>query len=212
MCNEYLRHKAYQDYVREWSQTRLPLRFPPPHMAPNLEPQASIKPTDQAPIFRVRDDGVELAMARWWFVPWWHKGKLKEFKLTTFNARCETIATSRTYRDAFAKQRCLIPADGWYEFTGDKKARTWTKWRVSPRDKESICFAGIWDRCETSDAGAVESFTMLMRDAVPPLDKLHERQPIILRRDEWATWLDLSTDVRPLFKLDNGDWLSIERA
>jgi putative SOS response-associated peptidase YedK len=53
---------------------------------------------------------------------------------------------------------------------------------------------------------------MLMRDAVSPLDKLHDRQPIILRRDDWAVWLNLDADVRPLFRLDNGDRFVIERA
>src|SRR5262249_36817330 len=151
-------------------------------------------------------------MARWWLVPWWHKGTLKEFKLTTFNARSETVAAARAYRDAFARRRCLIPADGWFEFTGDKKERTWTKWCVRPVTVEGVCFAGIWDRCDTTDVGTVESFTMLMRDAVPPLDKLHTRQPIILRQEDWATWLDLSADVQPLFKLENEERFVIERA
>jgi putative SOS response-associated peptidase YedK len=53
---------------------------------------------------------------------------------------------------------------------------------------------------------------MLMRDAAAPLDKLHSRQPIILRREDWAIWLDLAADVRPLFRLDNGDRFAIERA
>ena len=212
MCNEYLRQKGFQNYAAEFSQLRLPIQFPPPHLAPNLQPQSSIKPTDPAPIFRMRDDGVELAMARWWLVPWWHKGKLKDFKLTTFNARSETIATARAYRDAFARRRCLIPADGWFEFTGEKKARTWVKWRVRPLNEDGICFAGIWDRCNTTDAGTVESFTMLMRDAAPPLDGLHSRQPIILRREDWATWLDLGADVQPLFGQGNGERFVIERA
>ena len=146
MCNEYLRRKGFQSYASEFSQLRLPIRFPPPHLAPNLEPQDRVRPTDQAPIFRTRDDGVELAMARWWLVPWWHKGKLKDFKLTTFNARSETVATARAYKDAFARRRCLIPADGWYEFTGDKKAKDWTKWRVRSRDEDGVCFAGVWLR------------------------------------------------------------------
>jgi putative SOS response-associated peptidase YedK len=208
MCNEYLRRKGFQDYAREFSQIKLPLVFPPPHMAPNLQPQDSVKPTDQTPIFRSRDDGVELALARWWFVPWWHKGKLKEFRLTTFNARCETIATSRTFRDAFATRRCLVPADGWFEFTGEKRERA--RWLVRPRH-EGLCFAGIWDRCKTTDAGTVESFTIVMRDPEPPLDQLHNRQPVVLRQQDWGTWLDLKADVAPLFRLKNGDRFAIER-
>ncbi len=209
MCNEYLRRRGFQDYAREFSQIKLPLVFPPPHLAPNLQPQDSVKPTDQAPIFRSRDDGVELAMARWWFVPWWHKGKLRDFRLTTFNARCETIATSRTFRDSFARRRCLVPADGWFEFTGERRDRM--RWLVRPRHEDGVCFAGIWDRCETTDAGRVESFTILMRDPVPPLDRLHNRQPVVLRHQDWAIWLDLKADVTPLFGLGNDDRFAIER-
>jgi putative SOS response-associated peptidase YedK len=210
VCNQYLRRRGFQDYAREFSQIRLPLVFPPPHLAPNLEPQDVVRPTDQAPIFRSRDDGVELAMARWWFLPWWHKGKLKDFALTTFNARSETIATSRTFRDSFARRRCVVPADAWYEFTGEKRDRV--RWLVRPKDEEGICFAGIWDRCETTDAGTVESFTILMRDPEPPLDKLHNRQPVILRQQDWPTWLNLKADATPLFRLENGDRFAIERA
>jgi putative SOS response-associated peptidase YedK len=210
MCNQYLRQKAFGAYKDEFSQIKLPLVFPPAHAAPNLAPQPEVKPTDAAPIFRRRDDGVELAMARWWLVPWWHRGKLKEFRLATFNARSETVATARTFRDAFAKRRCLIPADGWFEYTGDSR-KDRIKWRVMPRHEDGVCFAGIWDRCDTEDAGSVDSFTMLMRDSAPPLDRLHTRQPVVLRREDWTAWLDTSADVTPLYALDNGDRFEIEQ-
>jgi len=74
-----------------------------------------------------------------------------------------------------------------------------------------VCLGGIWDRCETTDAGTVESFTILMRDPAPPLDQLHNRQPVILRHRDWATWLDLKADVTPMYGLENGDRFSIER-
>jgi len=210
MCNQYLRTKAIGGYRHEFSQIKLPLVFPPVHATPNLAPQPEVKPTDTAPIFRRRDDGVELAMARWWLVPWWHRGRLKAFKLATFNARSETAATTRSFRATFAKRRCLIPADGWFEFTGDAK-KDRVKWRVTPRHEDGVMFAGLWDRCETTDAGTVESFTMLMRDAAPPLDHLHTRQPVILRREDWQAWLDTDADAAPLYDLDNGDRFDLEQ-
>ncbi len=208
MCNEYLRAKAYGDYANGFAQLKLPLRFPPPHAAPNLEPQERVRPTDPAPIFRRYEDGVELAMARWWLVPWWHKGTLRDFKLATFNARSETLATSRTFRDAFARRRCLVPAEGWTEFTGTKGNKT--RWHVWPRGEDWFCFAGLWDRCRTTDAGTVDSFTIVMRDPAPPLDRFHGRQPVVLRVEDWATWLDPSADARPLWRLDNADRFVVE--
>ena len=71
--------------------------------------------------------------------------------------------------------------------------------------------AGLWDRCETTDAGTVESFTMLMRDAAPPLDRLHSRQPVILRLEDWQAWLDTDADAAPLYALENGDRFDLEQ-
>ena len=69
MCSNYKRTKGYADYRVEFTETRIPLRFPEPHAAPNMEPQLEIRPTDQAPIFRRRDDGLEM-------VNGWHRHPL----------------------------------------------------------------------------------------------------------------------------------------
>ncbi len=210
MCNEYLRTKGYHEIGLELRETRIPLRFPTAERSPNLLLQSRVRPTDQAVILRARDDGVELTMARWWFVPAWHHGKLKDFRANTFNARSETVATLPTFRRAFARRRCLIVVDGWYETTGDT-ARDRVRWRVTPTGGNAVCLAGIWDRCDTADQGPVDSFTMLMRDAVPPLDVLHERQPVPLFSEHWATWLDVQADVKVLYSLANGTRFAIER-
>ena len=200
MCSNYKRTKGYADYRGEFTETRIPLRFPEPHAAPNMEPQLEIRPTDQAPIFRRRDDGLEMVSARWWLVAWWHKGALKEFKLATFNTRSETVATSRTFRDSFKQRRCLVPADGWYEWTGEKGAKT--KWLFTPKGNAPICFAGLWDRCTTADAGEVESFTLVTQPLNPELLAYHDRAPVVLQKADWATWLDLDADVRPLLGVE----------
>ena len=155
-------------------------------------------------------DGIGMAMDRWWLVPWWHRGRLKEFKLTTFNARYEMVATTRSFPAAFAKRRCLIPVDGWYEFTGEAR-KDRVKWHVTPRRNDDLMFIGLWDRCETTDAGTIESFTMLMRLAAPPLDRLHSRSrsPCCTRTGQ--AWLDTSADAAPLYALDNGDRFAIEQ-
>jgi len=203
MCSNYQRTKAYRSYVEEFTHIRLPLRFPEAHAAPNLEPQPETRPTDAAPIFRRRDDGVEMVSARWWFVPWWHKGTLKEFKLATFNARSETAATSRTFRDSFKQRRCLVAAEGWYEWTGDKGQKT--KWRFTPKGDAPICFAGLWDRCKTADAGEVESFTIITQPAGSTLNAYHDRAPVVLQQRDWSAWLDLEADPRPLLGPESVD-------
>lgn len=196
MCAEYERRKGYRRYLEEFSMLKLPLKFPEPHAAPNLEPQDKVKPTDPGVVFRERDGGVEMVQLRWWLIPAWHKGKLKEFKFPTFNARAEGLATTKSFKEPFKKRRCLVAADAWVEWTGKPKQKT--KWRIAPKNDEPICFAGLWDRAETSDAGTVESFTIVTQPAGALLDKIHDRAPVVLRQDEWMTWLDLAADVTEL--------------
>jgi putative SOS response-associated peptidase YedK len=207
MCTEYECKKGYRDYVEQFSQTRLPLIFPEAHAAPNLEPQDRVRLTNTAPIFRRRDNGVELAMLRWWLLPYWYRGTLKEFKSPTFNARAETVRTLRSFKDAFAKRRCLVPVDAWTEWTGPPKQKT--KWSIRPRGDEPICFAGLWDRAKTSDAGEVESYTLVTQATNPPLLAYHPRSPVVLRRAEWETWLDLDANVDPLMTRGSQDWFDI---
>lgn len=203
MCNNYGRRRGYRDYADQFSHIKIPLVFPDPSKAPNLPPQPDIKPTNQAPIFRRRDEGVEMVFARWWLVPWFYKGPLKEFRPATFNARSEGIATKSSFREAFKRRRCLIPADEWFEYTGPTGNKQ--RWQIAPRDSDWMCFAGIWDRAETSDAGTVESFAMVMQPAGSPLNTIHDRAPIVLPREHWATWLDLDADVSQLMGPESPD-------
>src|SRR4051812_2005767 len=107
MCNRYANKIAYREYVDEFSHIRLPLVFPAPNAAPNLEPMENIAPTTVAPIARLTSGGVELRSLRWGLIPWFHKKGIKEWKMLTTNARYETLATTRTFQSAYAKRRCL---------------------------------------------------------------------------------------------------------
>ena len=104
-------HAAMRNFVGE-----------PIQAAVNLEPREQIRPTNDAPIVRMIDGAPNVGNARWWLVPWFHKGALKDWKATTFNARAETVATSRAYRDSFKRRRCLVVADGWYNGAARAKA------------------------------------------------------------------------------------------
>ena len=195
MCTNYRRTGTYSDYAGAFSETRVPLVFPERHAAPNLEPQSEVRPTNRAVVFRRHGEGVELVRLRWGLIPWFHRGTVKEWKFATFNARAETVASARSFRDAFKARRALIPADGWVEWKGEGTPKP--KFYIEPRGGEPICFAGLWDRCETADAGEVESFTMVTQ---PPgeLSDVHDRAPVVLRQPDWARWLDLDADISDL--------------
>ena len=209
MCSNYQRRKTYREYFEEFSHTAIPLVFPDLHAAPNLEPQPEIRPTDQAPIFRLGAGGLEMVAARWWLVPFFHKGPLKEFRLATFNARSEDIASKPTFREAFARRRCLVPADGWYEWTGPKGGKT--KWRYNPIGDTPICFAGLWEQATTSDAGPVLSFTIVTQPSGAPMNAHHDRAPIVLTQRDWARWLDTGAKVDDLLGPESPEAFTVTR-
>lgn len=202
MCTNYRRTKGYDQICEEFYETRIPVRFPERHQAPNLEPQSEIRPTNRAVVLRARDDGVELTWMRWGLIPFFYKGPIAGWKASTINARAEGVKTAPSFREAFKRRRCLIAADGWVEWKGEGKPKP--KFFVAPRGGEPICFAGLWDRATTEDAGVVESFTMVTQ---PPgaLSDLHHRSPVVLRQDAWARWLDLEMPVEDLLTAEPAD-------
>ncbi|GAB3954263.1 hypothetical protein GCM10027614_61050 [Micromonospora vulcania] len=103
------------------------------------------------------------------------------------NARSETVATSRAYAGAFARRRCLVPADGWYEWVrrpdGGRQA-----YYMTPADGSVLALAGIWSVWE-SDAEARLTFSVLTTAALGELAEVHDRMPVLLPPDRWSSWL-----------------------
>ena len=141
-------------------------------------------------------------------MPWFHRDNLKDWKFATFNARAETVKTARSFKDNFARRRCLVAASGWYGWTGEKGSKT--MWQFEPKD-EPMYLAGIWDRCQTADAGVVESFTIIVQPAGPPLNAYHDRAPVALFGEECRAWLDLDADVDHLLGPESRDCFTIMR-
>jgi putative SOS response-associated peptidase YedK len=210
MCGRYRN-------LQTWSELHAALsRFigPSSQMPLNIEPREQIKPTQHAPIVTLGDAGPEIWNARWWLVPFFHKGELKAWKSTTFNARSETVATSRSYRDAFQKRRCLVVADAWFEWMGERTDGSGRKqpYVFRPKDDEPIMFAGIWDRCETSDQGIVESFSIVTQPAGSELNMYHDRAPVVLFGDQWSGWLAPQSDHAELIREQPANKFVVEKA
>lgn len=176
----------------------------------NLEANNDVRPTTPQLTARLDGEGWILEKMRWGLVPFWRGGKpLKDsakgagdgFKLTTFNCKTENFdpgaKRSSTFAEAFAKRRCIVPANGWYEWTGPEGGKT--KHRFARADGRPIWFAGLWDRCPTPDAGDVVSFTILTGPSAGWLGDYHTRAPVILEPDEWPSWLTPDLDVAALF-------------
>ena len=185
----------------------------------NLEPNSDVRPTTPQLTARLGPDGWTLEKMRWGLVPFWRNGKpLKDsekgkgdgFKLSTFNCRIETCTSSSTFKGAYSKRRCIVPASAWYEWTGPEGSKV--KHRFARKDGTAIWFAGLWDRCSTPDAGDVTSFTIMTGPSHGWLSEFHDRAPAILEADEWRTWLDPSADAEALLRAVRPDRFELSAA
>lgn len=160
----------------------------------NTEARFNVAPTQTVPFVRVNDEGNQTVDdGRWWLVPHWAKDMPKA---AMFNARIETVDSSPAFRDAFKTRRCLIPADGFYEWT---KADDGGKdpWLIQMPGGAPYAFAGLWAHNTRMEA-PVTSCTIITAPAVSPISQIHDRMPIILAPDVFDTWLDPATPVDSL--------------
>jgi putative SOS response-associated peptidase YedK len=155
---------------------------------PNLPPRYNIAPTqDVAGVKLAGDDGKpSFTLFRWGLIPSWAKDPSIASRL--INARAETIAEKPAFRAAFRRRRCLIPADGFYEWEkrpdGGKQP-----WRVTLEGGVPFAFAGLWEDWLGADGSEVETCTIVTTDAAPGIAKIHHRMPVILDPADHDGWL-----------------------
>jgi putative SOS response-associated peptidase YedK len=155
----------------------------------DLKPRYNIAPTQRAPVVRSDVDGTrELVEIRWGLIPSWADDRSIGSRM--INARIETAAAKPAFRSAMRQRRCLIPADGFYEW--QKQGRDKQPIFVHRSDDEPFAFAGLWEQWRDEEQQPLETFTILTTAASDQLRPLHERMPIILRSENYATWLDLA--------------------
>ncbi len=153
---------------------------------PAVTPRYNLAPSQPVGVIRVAAEGQrEWVPLHWGLVPAWSPEPRTAY--STFNARAETVADKPTYRHAFRRRRCLIPADGFYEWcTVGKRKQPYC---IAPTDDELFAFAGLWERWER-DETVVESCTIVVTTANATIAPLHDRMPVILARADEARWLD----------------------
>jgi putative SOS response-associated peptidase YedK len=124
---------------------------------------------------------------RWGLVPWWWKKPLKQVP-ASFNARAESVADKRMFRDAFKRHRCIIPANGYYEW--EKRPDGRQPYFVSAADGSVLSFAGLWDRWQNPETGEpMTSCTIIVTDANTLTSPIHDRMPVILDKADIGPWL-----------------------
>lgn len=154
----------------------------------NLEPRYNISPTQQVGVVTLDGGHYAYSEMRWWLVPNWWKKALKDVP-STFNARAETVDEKPMFRSAFRRTRCLIPASGFFEWTGPKDERQ--PWYISAKDGMPLIFAGLHDTWRDPESGDdVKSCTIIVTSANRFMGEIHDRMPVILQESQWRLWLD----------------------
>jgi putative SOS response-associated peptidase YedK len=151
-------------------------------------PRYNVAPSQ--PVLTIRQDACEpvrkLSAMRWGLVPSWAQDPSIGYK--TINARSETVATTPSFREPFKSQRCLVPADGFYEWAREGKSKQPYCFEVN--GGEMFAFAGLWDRWRNPQGKTIESCTILTTTPNSLLADIHDRMPVILSPDNYDIWLD----------------------
>ena len=171
-------------YATTRSDADLTLLFDAVDVTESVVPSWNVAPTDPVPLVRMSrsHDARVLDTARWGLVPPWAEDLRGGARM--INARAETVATSPAFAKSFAQRRCLVPADGWFEWVRDGKSKQ--AFYMTPADGSVLAFAGLWS---VWGPEAVLTCSVLTMAAQGELTRVHDRMPLLLSRDRWAGWL-----------------------
>jgi len=167
-----------------YSRTKGQVKVGKAKVAIKAPPQAIIRPTDKASVIRKGSGELEEATLRWGLIPSWAKDP--KIGVQCINARGETISEKPSFREAFQKRRCLVPADGFWEWetAGKKKI----PWKFARPDGDEFCMAGLWEAWNSPE-GILETFTIITTSPNELVRSVHDRMPVILSQDEGEVWL-----------------------
>jgi putative SOS response-associated peptidase YedK len=168
---------------------------------PFFAPRYNIAPRQQAPVIVLENNQPVMKLMRWGLIPSWAKDETIGDKL--INARAETISEKTSFKKPFEFQRCLVVADGFYEW--QLSARSRTPFHFTMKDKSFFCMAGLWERWikppvrgefefndldEPPPSSVFETFSIITTEANPMVAAVHERMPVILDSSHWQWWID----------------------
>lgn len=195
MCGRFAMEEMLNDMVAEFGLKGLPNR--------ELAFDWNIKPTQD--VYIVKNDSLEIAS--WGLIAPWSKSKeeAQKSQSSAINARSETIHEKPTFKNAFKRSRCLVPASGYYEWATELgKYKPRQPVYISRDDNKMLSFAGIYDRWIAPDGETRDSVAIITREAVGQLATVHSRMPVFLPKDRWAAWMDPELQdvdrVRSLFE------------
>jgi putative SOS response-associated peptidase YedK len=175
MCGRYLLARDARSLAAEFGLAAFP----------ELAPRYNIAPSQTVPAVRAGEQGREASLFKWGLVPFWADSPAIGNRL--INARAESVASKPAFRAAFKRRRCLVPADGYYEWqtTGARKQ----PYCIRAAAHGVLAFAGLWEHWER-DGSVLETVCLLTGPAVGALRTVHDRMPVMLSQHTYAIWLD----------------------
>lgn len=188
MCGRYTLHHKPEE-IEE--------RFDVDAVEEFLAPRYNIAPSQIIPVIR-QTQSREMAGCKWGLIPFWAKDP--KIGNNLINAKAETIAEKPSFKRAFAKRRCLIPADGFYEWQKRGKAPSQPMY-IRRRDGGLFAFAGLWEEWKSPEGEPIETCTIITVEPNELLSKIHNRMAAILRPGDEAAWIDPKSGVDDLLQM-----------
>jgi len=190
---------------------------------PWWKPRFNVAPTQPAPVVTLHHGARTIELMRWGLVPHWVDPGGKKPPLM-INARLESLDAKQMFRDALARKRCLVPADGFFEWISARAAAPAGKagktGKAAPqpyyfhpqrREHHLFCFAGLWARSHDASGAELHSFTLITTRANPVVRPIHDRMPIVLPSSAYDAWLDPALDTEAVHALlehpAGADWV-----
>lgn len=200
MCGRFALSAMLTDIAEEFSTSALPDR--------TLPVDWNIKPTQD--IYIIKNEAIKIAS--WGLIAPWSKNLNDALRSQSqaINARSESVHEKPTFRNAFRQRRCLIPASGYYEWATELgRYKTKQPVFISRDDEKLLAFAGIFDRWISPEGEIRDSVSIITRDAIGDLAKVHNRMPLFLPRDRWDAWMNPELtdveEVRALMEIPKPD-------
>jgi len=170
MCGRF----AYRG--EQWPEFVADLEKPP------FQPNFNIAPNDKIPVIHLNEENLNITSMQWGLRPSWSKKSTME----PINARIETIESKPMFKDAYEQRRCIVPADGWYEWMTTPRGKV--PFYHKPVDDSVLLMAGIYEHWN-DDGGELKTFSIVTQDASPDVSHVHNRMPVLIESSNVNDWL-----------------------
>ena len=183
MCGRYVLRVVLKNFRRDFE---LGFDVDDSDVPMEVRPRYNVAPTHMVPVIRVVNGKRWLSLVRWGLIPHW----AKEIKKPQINARGETIFEKPMFRDAARRRRCLMLADGFYEWKRDQNDKPLQAYFVERADGKPFAMAGIWDTWISPDGEIIDTVAIVTTDANADVAPIHDRMPVILDKRDYLTWIE----------------------